>query len=78
MPLYEYKCTECGELQEVLTGVGAASEGLACPSCGGTSLEKQLSVTTIPSYPSPKGGQTCCGRDERCDSPPCGTGCCSK
>jgi len=78
MPLYEYRCKKCGSVSEFLSTIGDTGETLACKSCGGNDLEKLLSVTTIPSYPSPRDGKTCCGRDERCDSPPCDTGCCTK
>jgi len=78
MPLYEYRCTACGTLNEVLSKVGDSGDTLTCKQCGSTALEKMMSVSTIPSFAGPKQGKTCCGRDERCDSPPCGTSCCSK
>ncbi len=77
MPLYEYECSDCGHITEVLSKVGDANAELVCGGCNGTKLKKKLSVTTIPTHPTPKGGKTCCGRDERCDAPPCGTSCCS-
>jgi len=78
MPLYEYRCRTCGQVSEILSKTGETGQEVACKSCGSADLEKMFSVTTIPAYPTPKGGRTCCGRSERCDSPPCGTGCCSK
>ena len=78
MPLYEYKCKQCGVENEFLSHIGDTGKGLACKSCGSKKLEKMLSVTTIPVHPSPGNGKTCCGLDEKCDSPPCGTGCCCK
>lgn len=76
MPLYEYKCNECGKVSEFLVGVSDADAGRECSSCGSTNLSKMISASAVPTHPLPKGGKTCCGRDERCDSPPCGSGCC--
>ena len=71
MPIYEYQCNSCGKITEVLTKMGGAGEEVTYESCGGSDLQKKLSVTTIPSYPSPKGGKTCCGRDQKCGGPSC-------
>lgn len=45
MPLYEYRCTSCGERLEVIQRVDAPAPG-PCPSCGG-SLEKLVSAPAI-------------------------------
>jgi len=73
MPIYEYTCESCGAVTEVITKMGDTGQDVSCDSCGGTSLKKKLSVTTIPSFPSPRGGKTCCGRDEKCGG---GGSCC--
>lgn len=78
MPLYEYRCNQCGSVNEYLSRMGDTTNDLTCKSCKSNDLEKMISITTVPTYPAPKGGKTCCGREERCDSPPCGTGCCTK
>jgi putative FmdB family regulatory protein len=75
MPIYEYKCRDCGEVSEVLVGMGSAHETATCKNCGSGRMERILSASFI----SVKGGvsregKTCCGRDERCDTPPCSTG----
>ncbi len=44
MPLYEYRCPGCGAHSEVLQPLGAGSEDLRCPSCGGSDLARQLST----------------------------------
>lgn len=41
MPLYEYACSDCHHRFETLVRGGCTPE---CPSCHGTTLEKQLSV----------------------------------
>ena len=44
MPLYEYRCGECGHRFEILQRLGEGPEGLACPRCGARRLAKQFST----------------------------------
>jgi putative FmdB family regulatory protein len=44
MPLFEYRCADCGHQFEFLTRGSAAP---ACPKCESQSLEKQLSVFAV-------------------------------
>jgi len=44
MPLYEYRCTECGDTFEKL--VLSAGEPISCPKCHG-SVEKLMSSFSI-------------------------------
>lgn len=44
MPLYEYRCQDCGRVVEVLQRMGERSAGLACPACGADRLERALST----------------------------------
>ena len=44
MPLYEYRCAACENRFEVLQRVGQGSEGLECPDCGETEVEKEYST----------------------------------
>lgn len=44
MPLFEYRCTDCQHDFELLVREQTV---LACPSCQGTHLEKQLSVFAV-------------------------------
>jgi len=75
MPIYEYRCNQCGEVSEILTGVGFHSDLPLCKSCGSANLEKLISVSSFVSKDSNRpSGTTCCGREERCDTPPCSTG----
>ncbi|HWR40192.1 MAG TPA: FmdB family zinc ribbon protein [Patescibacteria group bacterium] len=60
MPIYEYRCYDCGQLIEVLQPVGSSEAGHPCSQCGGVRLEKCLSVMAPPRQT--EGG------------PPCGTG----
>lgn len=45
MPLYEYKCSECGFIFEVLQKVNEQSQK-KCPKCGG-SVKKVISAPTL-------------------------------
>jgi putative FmdB family regulatory protein len=44
VPLYEYRCTGCGRRFEVLRRLGQGCEGLACPACGQSEIEKEFST----------------------------------
>ncbi len=71
MPIYEYRCKECGAISEYMTGMGN-DENISCKECESTETERILSVASFlggKSEHSP--GRTCCGREERCDTPPC-------
>jgi putative FmdB family regulatory protein len=74
MPIYEYRCQACGAVSEFLTGVGTDEE-LVCKQCGSTKMEKLMSVMSFMSHsPQRAAGRTCCGREERCETPPCSSG----
>ncbi|MGD1147090.1 MAG: FmdB family zinc ribbon protein [Thermoanaerobaculaceae bacterium] len=45
MPLYEYRCTSCGERTEVLQRLGATPLS-QCSHCGGT-LQKLISASAL-------------------------------
>jgi putative FmdB family regulatory protein len=68
MPVYEYLCPDCGQAFERY--VQRWSEAVACPSCAGLRVEKQLSTFSMAggggaaagSAPAgPRGGGGCCG-----------------
>ena len=72
MPVYDYRCRDCGKLQEVFVrSIGGSPQ--SCAGCGGEHLERVPSAFHMLSSPRGSGATTCCGRDERCDSPPCST-----
>jgi putative FmdB family regulatory protein len=70
MPIYEYRCSDCGKVSEVL--ILGGSQQPACSHCGGTRLAKLVSATNaiIKSGSSDMGscGGSSCGP---------GGGCCS-
>ena len=43
MPIYEYRCNECGRTFSFLYGVSRDSRDPACPSCQGRSLSRLIS-----------------------------------
>lgn len=44
MPMYEYRCNQCGAKFEIIRGISAANEEIKCPKCGSEKTEKVLSV----------------------------------
>ena len=74
MPIYEYKCKDCGKISEFLVGVGKERCEIRCSYCKSNNIEKIFSqsfISTGGSIIGSQGGKTCCGRTERCDTPPC-------
>ena len=74
MPIYEYRCEECSRIGEFLVGVGQEKIEIKCRYCGSKSLYKIFSKSNISTKGhliSSQNGKTCCGREERCDTPPC-------
>lgn len=41
MPIYDYRCSECGETSELLVRTTTTP---ACPACGSRRLDKQVSA----------------------------------
>jgi len=58
MPIYEYRCQECGEKFEKLVRSGNDHPKLTCPNCGSQQAEKLLSLfgtsgfSTTPNFTS--------------------------
>ena len=74
MPIYDYMCRQCGKISEILDRTIGGSE-VHCPECGGDKMEKLISSSyMIKTNSSGPVGSTCCGKEERCDSPPCSAG----
>ncbi|MBD3288189.1 zinc ribbon domain-containing protein [candidate division KSB1 bacterium] len=44
MPIYEYKCQNCGEKFEEFQSVGSGNEDVACPNCGTPRPERLFSA----------------------------------
>jgi putative FmdB family regulatory protein len=61
MPMYEFRCSACGRRFEALRRLGQGAEGLACPTCGASELQKEFSVPSRGSA----GGRGGCGVTSR-------------
>ena len=48
MPIYEFRCDDCGKVIGVLMSMSDNSDGFRCPSCKKTSLKKLISRFTSP------------------------------
>ncbi len=75
MPIYEYKCQECGGVTEFFVRSSNQEIEFLCSQCGSKNLQKIFSTPSSVRVgnASPK-GSTCCGRTERCEIPPCSDG----
>ncbi len=65
MPIYEYRCDECGKVNEVLVFSSNINE-VTCPACGSVRMTKLMSATSSitgqPGHHLPGPGDTaCCG-----------------
>lgn len=70
MPIYEYRCSTCDRQVELLVRSQATTP--RCPECGSPLTEKLFSTPNIiTARATQPAGHTCCGREERCDSPAC-------
>jgi putative FmdB family regulatory protein len=74
MPIYDFRCQECGKVSEFLLSSSSDSRTLDCPGCGSQHLERLVSAPSLLRDKANAPGTTCCGRTERCETPPCSTG----
>lgn len=73
MPIYDFKCRDCGGVSELLLLSPSENRKPACQSCGSHDLERLVSAPNL-LHNAANSGATCCGRAERCETPPCSTG----
>lgn len=78
MPIYEYRCAGCGRVFESLRALAVADDPAPCPDCGKAAKRILSAPAGIRMGAGRAPGSTCCGRDERCDSPPCSGGACGR
>ena len=76
MPIFEYKCGDCGTTSEFLVGVAKESDDIACSSCGGSKLTKLFSAVNFATKGSAYVGacESCCGGHEQGATPRCEMG----
>jgi putative FmdB family regulatory protein len=73
MPIYEYRCNDCGAVLEFLVGIGPERKSLSCKQCGSSQPEKMISISHPLKGEKRTPGHTCCGKEERCLTPACST-----
>jgi putative FmdB family regulatory protein len=73
MPIYEYKCKSCGQTAEIMTQTFNNPPVPKCPACG-EEMQRRLSSPALVTVKNSQSGRTCCGREERCEKPPCSGG----
>ncbi len=59
MPIYRYKCSDCGEEFDFLHKSPGASEEVVCPKCGSKKAEKLLSSFSVSGGDSSSSGPSC-------------------
>jgi putative FmdB family regulatory protein len=62
MPIFEYRCTACESEFELL--IRSTTEPV-CPSCGSTSLERQISMFAVSSEETDQRSRRKLGADQR-------------
>ena len=72
MPIYEFKCMECGEFIELLVMGKDDEEELTCPKCDKQSFERVMSRTN---YTTVSSGKVTAGASEQTRN--CSGGSCS-
>jgi putative FmdB family regulatory protein len=69
MPIYEYKCADCGAVTELLVRSATETAQPVCASCGSADLRKLFSTVNV----SFRGDS--CARDRGFEGPGCGAAC---
>lgn len=72
MPIYDFKCLDCGKVTEFISLV--TDDSYNCPECGSNKLDRLISSPALLKSTTSLSGKTCCGREERCETPACSTG----
>jgi len=49
MPVYEFKCSKCDHLFEVMGSYAEREKAQTCPKCGGTEVKPVISVVSVKS-----------------------------
>ncbi|MGD1995502.1 MAG: zinc ribbon domain-containing protein [Anaerolineae bacterium] len=61
MPVYEYRCSKCGEQFDKLVRSLSTQQNVECPHCGSEDLKKVISLFGV-------GGTTTSARDASCST----------
>jgi putative FmdB family regulatory protein len=73
MPIHDFRCRECGHVSEFLLSHSSENNKPFCQSCGSRDVERLMSAPGLLRNLTTS-GTTCCGRTERCETPPCSGG----
>lgn len=74
MPIYEFRCTRCGNIQEFLVTGSSAEIAMKCSACEGDELERILSRvsyavgTSSGEVTSPRVTSKSCGPGKSCST----------
>ncbi len=60
MPIFEFKCPECGKMFETIC-LSSSDEKVKCPKCGSDEPQKILSTFSFQDFLRPRGGLSSCG-----------------
>jgi putative FmdB family regulatory protein len=44
VPIYEYRCSQCGQCFEVIHGASEKGSKIACPKCGASNPQRIMSA----------------------------------
>jgi len=70
MPIYEYRCEDCGTKFEKLVRRASETAELECPSCGKSHLKQQLSTFAAHSGSASRAPEApACPSGGRCSNP---------
>ena len=61
MPVYEYRCDECGEQFEMFLRSAMQKAAPTCPKCGSSKVEKAISLFGVGGSGSGKASAAACG-----------------
>lgn len=59
MPIYTYKCEDCGTKYEIFHKVREDERAIVCPTCGSTAYRKVMSAAGIVSAGSHEVASSC-------------------
>ncbi len=77
MPLFEYRCSQCGKKSEEIVLAGDTVSAPKCPSCGSRKMTRLLSTFAAHGSSKSEGGDLGdlpCGEDACANADSCGMG----
>lgn len=62
MPVFDYKCNNCGEVfEELVFSSSAPDSDIKCPACGKNQAARLMSAPSIGGGGQPSAGNSSCG-----------------